>query len=69
MNDKIIEKRNYLEEEITLLNDRKGYLENTTLIKKKYRTDIDKIDKIVNNKRIIKKEEYIRRNSVLENKR
>ena len=67
MNDKIIEKRNYLEEEITLLNDRKGYLENTTLIKKKYRADIDKIDKIVNNKELLK-EEYIRRNSVLENK-
>ena len=67
MNDKIIEKRNYLEEEITLLNDRKGYLENTTLIKKKYRADIDKIDKTVNNKELLK-EEYIRRNSVLENK-
>ena len=59
--------KDYLEEEITLLNDRKGYLENTTLIKKKYRADIDKIDKIVNNKELLK-EEYIRRNSVLENK-
>lgn len=67
MNDEIIDKRNYLKEELDLLNDRKAYLENTTLEKKNYRTEIDKIDKILNNNDLLK-DEYIKRNSVLENK-
>lgn len=67
MNDEIMAKRNYLKEELELLNDRENYLESTTLQKKNYRTEIDKIDKILNNKELLK-EEYIKRNSVLENK-
>lgn len=67
MNDEIIEKRACLKEELELLNDRKKYLENATLQKKRYRADIDKIDKMINNRDLLK-EEYIKRNSVLENK-
>lgn len=67
MNDEIVEKRDCLKQELELLNDREKYLENATLQKKKYRTDIDKIDKIINNRDLLK-EEYIKRNSVLENK-
>lgn len=67
MNDEIIEKRACLKEELELLNDREKYLENATLQKKRYRADIDKIDKMINNRDLLK-EEYIKRNSVLENK-
>lgn len=67
MNNEIIDNRNYLKEELELLNDRQGYLESATLQKKKYRAEIDKIDKILNNKELLK-DEYIKRNSVLENK-
>lgn len=67
MNDEIISKRNYLQQELELLNDRENYLENATIQKKKFRTEIDKIDKILNNEELLK-EEYIKRNSVLVNK-
>ncbi len=67
INDEIIEKRNYLKEELELLNDRESYLESATIQKKKYRNEIDKVDKILNNKDLLK-EEYIKRNSLLENK-
>ena len=60
MNNEIIDNRNYLKEELELLNDRQGYLESATLQKKKYRAEIDKIDKILNNKELLK-DEYIKK--------
>ena len=66
MSKQIIEKKNYLYEELKLFENREEYLANITKSKKENMAKIDRIDKIVNNKELLQ-EEYIKRNSVLEN--
>lgn len=67
MNDEIIDEIYFLKEELELLNNREEYLNKATEQKKQYRKQIDEIDKIINNKKLLQ-EEYVRRNSTLENK-
>ncbi len=61
------EKRKYFDTELDILQDKQKFLKEITEEKKKYGKQIENIDKIMNNKELLK-EEYISRNEKLPNK-
>ena len=64
---KIIDLENEKENEIKRFDNKKEFISNVSEEKKKCRLEIERIDKVLNDKELIK-EEYTNRNKVLPNK-